>query len=211
MSVQRTVTVEEPPAKALAALATAGENLEYTVRRIDPEAGVLVMTSPWTREAVSFGYIATGRIAAADPPEVKVEIDVTPRMGFWSLKGSGEQADEIIRELSHVLYAPKARIRRPNQSGKPHRPFGYRPEVAGVLWALLAVLFYGLGVGGEWWIAAAAGVVGGLLLARPFGNRVWSFTVAILGLLSFPFGVIGWLLRREALAQALWRKVKGTH
>lgn len=207
MSIRRTFAIDQPPAKVLAALATAGENLEYTVRRADPSLGVAVMTSPWTREAFSFGYIATGRVERG-PGKTHVEIDVTPRVGFWALRGSASQADQLVEELRHVLKAPKARIRRPSQAGRPERPFGYRPEVGGASWALGSLLVFGLLAGGAWWIAAWAGIVGGALLAFPHSGRVWSLPVTVAGLLSLPFGLIGLGLRREARAQAYWRAAK---
>lgn len=207
MSIRRTLSIDQPPAKVLAALATAGENLEYTVRRADPSLGVVVMTSPWTREAVSFGYIATGRVERGSP-KTRVEIDVTPRVGFWALRGSASQADALLEELRSVLKAPKARIRRPSQAGRPGRPFGYRPEIAGAIWALASLLVFGLLVGGGWWLAAGAGIVGGLLLAFPRGGRAWSVPVTIAGVLSIPFGILGLALRREALAQAYWQQAK---
>lgn len=207
MSIRRTLEVDSSPAKVLAALATAGENLDYTVRRADPSLGVVVMTSPWTREAISFGYIATGRVAPGGD-NVEVEIDVTPRVGFWALKGSAQQADQLLEELRHVLKAPKARIRRPAQSGRPDRPFGYRPEIAAAAWGSTSLLVFGLLVGGRWWIAALAGVLGSILLFRPTEGKRWTFPVAIAAILSLPFGLLGLGLRREALAQAYWKEAK---
>lgn len=188
----------------LAGLATAGENINYAVRRADPSLGLVVMTSPWTREAMSFGYIATGRVEA-EGSTARVEIDITPRVGFWALKGSAEQADELVEEFRRVLKAPKARIRRPEQTGRPDRPFGYRPEIGAVIWALTSVLVYGVLAGGRWWIPAAAGAIGSLLLARPSTGKIWSIPVTIAGILSLPFGFVGLGLRREALAQAYWK------
>lgn len=210
MSIRRTLEIEASPAKVLAALATAGENLEYAVRRADPSLGVVVMTSPWTREAVSFGYIATGHVEPADGG-VRVEIDVTPRVGFWALEGSAGQADALLEELRYVLKAPKARVRRPEQAGRPDRPFGYRPEIAGAVWAVSSVLVFGLLVGGRWWIAAVAGLLGGALLLRPSQGKRWSLPLTVAGLLSLPFGLIGLGLRREALAQAYWQQAKARH
>lgn len=207
MSIRRRLELDQPPAKVLAALATAGENLGYTVRRADPSLGIVVMTSPWTREAVSFGYIATGSVERSGA-STRVDVDLTPRVGFWALKGSAEQADELVEELRNVLKAPKARIRRPSQAGRPERPFGYRPEIAAALWALASLVVFGVLVGGLWWIAAGAGLVGGLLLAMPTEGRRWSWPVTIAGLLSLPFGLIGIGLRREALAQAYWQTAK---
>lgn len=207
MSIRRTLELDQPPAMVLAALATAGENSEFTVRRADPSLGVVVMTSPWTREAVSFGYIATGSVES-EGGRCHVEIDVTPRVGFWALKGSAEQADRLVEELRRVLQAPKARIRRPGQSGRPGRPFGYRPEIGGLVWAVPSLLVFGVLVGGGWWIPAVAGLAGGVLLARPIGRRLWSAPLTVAALLSLPFGLVGLALRREALAQAYWREAK---
>jgi hypothetical protein len=207
VSIRRTLAVDASPAKALAALATAGENLDYDVRRADPSLGVLVMTSPWTREAVSFGYIATAR-ASAGSQAVEVEIDVTPRAGFWAIEGSARQADELLDELRYVLKAPEARIRRPEQLGRPDRPFGYRPEIAGAVWAIASLVVFGLLVGGRWWLAAAAGVLGGGLMLRPKQGKGWTVPVALAGFASLPFGLVGLTLRREALAQAYWQALK---
>lgn len=207
MSVRRTRTVEAPPAKALAALATAAENLEYTVRRADPGRGLLVAAGPWTREAASLGYIATARTRAR-PPEVEVEVDVTPRVGFWALPGSAERADALLEEFDRVLQAPKARIRRPVQAGRPERPFGYRPTLAGVAWALTSLLVYGVAAGGAWWVPAALGTLGGGLLAFPRPSRLWGLAVTAAAIGSVPFGLLGIGFRREALAQAYWRAAK---
>lgn len=211
MSIRRTVEIEAPPAKALAALATAGENLEYTVRRIDRELGLALLASPWTREAASFGYILTGVVTSVEPPVVTLQVEVTPRMGFWALKGSAEQADEVLEELERVLQAPKARIRAPQQAGQKDRPFGYRPEVAGALWAVGSLVVYGLGVGGGWWGPAGAGLLGGLLLAVPSRSSLWTVAIIVLGVASIPFGLLGLSFRREALAQSLWRNAKAPH
>lgn len=208
MSVRRSVTLQEPPPKVLAALATAGENLGYDVRRADSSHGLIVMTSPWTWAAASLGFVATASLET-DAPEVRVELDVTARLGFWSLKSSGRQATDLVQEMGSVLQAPQARIRRPEQTGSAERPFGVKPEIAGGLWGLSTLLVYGLLVGGNWWVPALAGAVGGLLLALPHPSRTWSLAVLVLGLISFPFGFIGLSLRREALAQAYWRAIKG--
>jgi hypothetical protein len=210
VSIRRTLELDQPPAKILAALATTGENLEYTVRRADPSLGVIVMTSPVTREALSAGYIATGRVQRGSRKTV-VEVDVTPRVGFWALQGSAEQAEELVDELRAVLKAPKARIRRPEQAGRPNRPFGYRPEVAAGLWATSSLLVFGLLAGGRWWIAALAGLLGSLLLLRPYRHRIWTIAVALAALLSFPLGLLGLAVRREALAQAYWQAAKQEH
>lgn len=192
----------------LAALATAGENLDYVVRRADPALGVVVMTSRWMEEKVSFGFIATGLVEVAGSSTVSVELDVTPRVGFWAVAGSAEQADALVQELRHILQAPKARVRRPRQAGRPGRPFAYRPEIGGALWALASLLVYGLLVGGWWWIAATAGGIGGLLLALPSDHRAWGILVNLSSLLSIPFGFVGFSLRREALAQAYWQRIR---
>jgi hypothetical protein len=205
VSIRRTIMVDDPPAKLLAALVTAAENLHHTVRRADPSAGVAIATSPVTREALSFGYIVTAHVQRAGSG-TRLALDVTPRVGFWALKGAGDQADDLVEELRHVLKAPKARIRRPAQAGRPDRPFGYRPETGAAVWAAASVLVFGLLVGGRWWIAAAAGAIGGLLLVFPHPGRRWSLPVAIAGLLSLPFGLLGIALRRESLAHAYWEQ-----
>lgn len=207
VSVRRTLEVEEPPAKTLAALATAAENLGYEVRRVDLDHGVAVAASPWTREAASLGFILTAWVRAPQPPTTLVELDVTPRLGSWAVKGAKDRVQEIRRELHHVLQAPKARIRRPSQAGRPDRPFGFRPEIAGSLWALSSLAVYGVLVGGLWWIPAVVGFLGGALLAYPWGSRAWALAVALAGTLSLPFGALGLVYRREGLAHAYWRQV----
>jgi hypothetical protein len=208
VSVRRTDQVAGPPTKALAALCTAGENLGYTVRCVDADRGVVVMTGPITAQALSFGYIATAFVERADAGS-KLHLDITPRLGFWALGGAGDEGTELVNETRNVLQAPKARIRRPEIADPSDRPFGYRPQALGLAWTLLSWFVYAVGFGGILLASGIAGTIGGLLLIYPLSNRAWNGLLTGLALLSFPFGILGAIGRHKGRTQALWRDLKG--
>lgn len=203
VSVREDRTLGVSPTKALAALATAGENLGFIVQDIRVEQGIILMSSPLSVSGFSFGFIATARIKEEDKGS-QLSIDLTPRFGFWSLNRARNELDELLQEFQTVLDAPHARIRAPTKNRPGARPFGFVPEILGVLWAVLTLAFYGVLLGGWWWLFVLPGIVGAGLILESRAEPWWTWTVTGLGLMSLPFGVLGLIARRLALANQYW-------
>lgn len=205
MTVREDREVRAPPAKTLAALATAGENLGYTVRDVRVTPGLLIMTTSPSLKGASLGFIITAR-ARRFNRGTRLAVDATPVLGGWARKSADQALDDLIHEFQAVMSAPKARIRRPRLAGKGSSPFGRAPLAFGLMWAASAVVFYGVVGGGWWWIPAALGGIGGLLLLRPQPEPWWSQTATLLGILSFPFGLLGLVARKLARTNQLWEE-----
>lgn len=203
MTVRQDREIDGPPSKALAALATAGENLGYTVRDVRTDPKMVLMSSGVTLSGASFGFLVTGRARRRRRGSL-LSIDVTPVLGSWAVHSASERLDQLVREFQAVLSAPKARIRAPEKKRPGSRPFGYIPEVLAAAWALLALLVYGFGFGGWLWLPAAGSVGGAAMVAKPRTEAWWSWTVVGLSLLSLPFGLFGAIARRLALANTYW-------
>lgn len=204
MTVREERRVAGPPSMTLAAVATAGENIGFTVRGLRRDAGLVLMTSPLTLEGATLGYIVTARVREASKGS-HLSIDVTPRLGSWGASAAEDALRRLVQEFQVVLEAPKARIRRPELGEAGPRPFGYRPEILAASWALLGLLVFGVGFGSWGWLMAGAAVVGAALHAEPRTDAWWSWTVTGLALLSLPFGGLGALARRLALANLYWQ------
>lgn len=205
MTVREDREVRAPPAKTLAALATAGENLGFTVRDARARPGLLLMTTKPSLKGASLGFIITAR-ARRFNQGTRLGVDATPVLGSWARKSADNVLDELIQEFQAVMGAPKARIRRPKRAAQGHLPFGRAPLALGVIWAASSVILYGLVGGGWWWIPAVLGGIGGLMLTKPQPEPWWSQTITLLAILSFPFGLLGSIARKQGRANELWRR-----
>lgn len=209
VTVREDREVSGPPSMALAALATAGENLGYAVRDVRKESGLLLMSS-WPRmTGATLGFLVTARVRRRRQGSL-LSVDVTPVLGSWAVHSAREELNRLIREYQVVLEAPKARIRPPEKRSPGGRPFGYLPEILAGAWGVLTVLVYGVGIGGWWWTVAAASVAGAVMIANPLTEDWWSWTVTGLVLLSLPFSVLGAVARRLALAGTYWQGMLDT-
>lgn len=191
------------PAKTLAALATSGENLGYTVLDVRPKSGLLLMASSWKLTGLSLGFISTARIQGKARGS-SLSVDVTPRLGFWSTPKARNELDALLQEFQTVLDAPRARIRGPKKKRPGERPLGFLPEILASVWAVLSILVYGLMIGGWGWVPALAGAAGGGLLFASRSDAWWNWLVTGLGVLSLPFGAIGFIARRLSLVAVYW-------
>lgn len=205
MTVREDREVRAPPAKTLAALATAGENLGYTVRDVRARPGLLLMTTTPSLKGASFGFIIVAR-ARRFNEGTRLAVDATPVLGPWARKSADGTLDDLIHEFQAVMGAPKARIRRPKRAAKGSRPFGRAPLALGLTWAASSVVFFGLVGGGWWWIPAVLGGIGGLMLAKPQPEPWWSQTTTLLAILSIPFGLLGLVARKLGRTNELWQR-----
>ncbi len=205
MTVREDREVRAPPAKTLAALATAGENLGFTVRDVRARPGLLLMTTKPSLKGASLGFIITAR-ARRFNEGTRLGVDATPILGAWARQSADNVLDGLIQEFQAVMGAPKARIRRPQRAAEGDLPFGRAPLMLGLFWAAGAVVLYGLVGGGWWWIPAVLGGTGGLMLIKPQAEPWWNQTITLLGVLSFPLGVLGLVARKQARANELWRQ-----
>lgn len=205
VTVREDREVRAPPAKTLAALATAGENLGFTVRDVRAGPGLLLMTTKPSLKGASLGFIITAR-AQRFNRGTRLGVDTTPVLGAWARKSADGVLDDLIQEFQAVMGAPKARIRRPKRAAQGDLPFGRAPLVLGLFWAASALVLYGLVGGGWWWIPAVLGGIGGVMLVKPQPEPWWSQTVTLLGVLSFPFGLLGLIARKQARTNELWRQ-----
>lgn len=203
MTVREDREVSGPPAMILAAVATAAENLGYTVLDVRPDEGLAIATTPLTVSRVTLGYIVTARVRER-PNGSLLSVDVTPRLGSWARQGAQDTLDELVREFQAVVQAPKARVRSPDTARSGERPFGFWPEILALAWAVLSIGTYGLLIGSWGWIPAAAGGLGALMVARPTVDEWWSWVITGLAFLSLPFGILGALARRMLVATQLW-------
>lgn len=204
MTVREDRELPGPPAKALAALATAGENLGYSVRDVRADKGLLLMSSGPKIAGASLGFLVAARVRRLRDGSL-LSIDVTPVLGSWAVHSAREALDELVREFQAVMAAPKARIRSPEKARPGHRPFGYTPEILALVWAGLTVSIYGLGFGGWGWAPAALSLVGAGAIFRPLPDAWWSWTITAVALLTLPFGALGAIARRLALANHYWQ------
>lgn len=206
MSVREDREVAEPPAKVLAAMATAGENQGYKVLDVRPKERLLLMGSSVTLKGFSFGFIVNVRVVPRRRGS-RLSIDVTPRLGSWALESSNEELHSLVREFQAVLAAPKARIRSPKKVRPGVSPFGFYPEIFAVLWGLSSLVVYGFLVGGFGWIPAVFGVAGAFMIASPRLEPWWEWGVTAAGVASLPFGLLGLMARRMATASAYWKSL----
>ncbi len=204
MTVREDREVRAPPAKALAALATAGENLGFTVRDVRVRPGLLLMTTRPSLKGAAFGFIITAR-ARRFNEGTRLGVDATPVLGAWARKSADKALDDLIHEFQAVMGAPKARIRRPDRKAKGLLPFGRAPIALGLMWGASALVFYGLVAGGWWWIPGGLGGLGGAMVLKPQPEPWWSQTVTLLAFLSLPFGLLGLIARKLARTNRLWR------
>lgn len=206
MTVREDRDVDGPPAMALAALATAGENLGYAVRDVRTEDRALLMSRGPTLKGASLGFLITAR-ARPHRSGSRLSVDVTPILGSWAMGSAQEELDDLVREFQAVVSAPKARIRRPEKTSPGPRPFGYQPVLWSFGWGLLSLLVYGVLVGGWFWIPAGAGSLGALMALQPRTERWWNWIVTGLAIGSIPFGALGAVGRRLALTNHLWEEM----
>lgn len=206
MTVREEREVDGPPAKVLAALATAGENRGYTVRDVRTDENVLLMYTGVTLRAASLGFVVSAR-ARRRPRGSQLSVDVTPLLGSWAVEASREELDRLVQEFQAVMGAPKARIRRPEKAKPGLRPFGWTPEILAALWAVSSLAIYGLGFGGWAWIPAVAGTVGAAAVVFPQPSTPLRWFVILCAVASIPFGVLGAIARRLSLTNEFWTDI----
>ncbi|MDX1611402.1 MAG: hypothetical protein R3185_03470 [Candidatus Thermoplasmatota archaeon] len=209
MTVREDREVAAPPAMTLAALATAGENLGHRVRDVRTKPGILLMTAPMRIRGASSGFIVTAR-ARRFNQGTRLGIDVTPLVGSWARRSADQVLSDLTREFQRVMQPPHARIRKPKRTN-PGAPFGGAPRWWSLLWAAVSLVVFGLMLGGFFWVPAAAGVLGSVLLWFPQDTRWWNRTVTVLALLTLPGGLVGMAARRMARANLLWRRSVTPH
>lgn len=206
MTVREEREVDGPPAKTLAALATAGENRGYTVRDVRADENVLLMYTGLKLRAASLGFLVTAR-ARRRPRGTQLSLDVTPLLGAWAVEASREELDRLVQEFQAVMSAPKARIRRPKKAKPGLRPFGWTPEILAVSWAVSSLVVFGLGFGGWAWILAVAATIGAAAVIFPEPSTPLRWLVTSCALASLPFGVLGAIGRRLSLANEYWADI----
>lgn len=203
MTLRAERRLDASPAKALAALATAAESQGYTVRDVDTGQRLLLLRSRPRLRAASLGFIVSAK-ARRSKRGCLLAVDLTPVLGSWAISSGQAALDDLLEEFQLVLSAPRARIRPPKRVSPGTRPFGYQPEVLGVLWVLSTLVVYGLVLGGWFWLPVAAAAAGAGLLLAPRTEGWWNHVLTGLAVVSLPFGVLGAAARRLARANLLW-------